>query len=214
MDGFWDELGTFGYPKSWLGKGKCPLNIGILGIYVEFLWFSGKVAVKGNREMWKNKYYPPIESPLIFVTVFSILLCFFWWLRWMVGILATNLGWEIRGLPRKTGCKPQACCATKSWWSHGAIWVPIIRPKFSKTCVEAIYKWYTLQETNISPKNAILKMILLFPRWDMLIPWRVYCQKARTIIVEKKVAFFSANWGIKNATKPTFYILLREIVSP
>ena len=32
---------------------------------------------------------------------------------------------------------------------------------------------YTLEETNISPKNAILKMIFLFPRWDMLIPWRV-----------------------------------------
>ena len=32
---------------------------------------------------------------------------------------------------------------------------------------------YTLQGTNISPKNAILKMIFLFPRWDMLIPWRV-----------------------------------------
>ena len=33
---------------------------------------------------------------------------------------------------------------------------------------------YTLQETNISPQNGILKMIFLFPRWDMLIPWRVY----------------------------------------
>ena len=31
----------------------------------------------------------------------------------------------------------------------------------------------TLQGTNISPQNIILKMILLFPRWDMLIPWRV-----------------------------------------
>ena len=31
----------------------------------------------------------------------------------------------------------------------------------------------TLQATNISPKNDILKMIFLFPRWDMLIPWRV-----------------------------------------
>ena len=31
----------------------------------------------------------------------------------------------------------------------------------------------TLQETNISPKNGILKMIFLFPRWDMLVPWRV-----------------------------------------
>ena len=30
-----------------------------------------------------------------------------------------------------------------------------------------------LQGTNISPKNGILEMIFLFPRWDMLIPWRV-----------------------------------------
>ena len=26
---------------------------------------------------------------------------------------------------------------------------------------------------HISPKNGILKMIFLFPRWDMLVPWRV-----------------------------------------
>ena len=32
----------------------------------------------------------------------------------------------------------------------------------------------TLQGTNMSPKNGILKMISLFPRWDMLISWRVY----------------------------------------
>ena len=31
----------------------------------------------------------------------------------------------------------------------------------------------TLQGTNISPQNGILKMIFLFPRWDMLVPWRV-----------------------------------------
>ena len=32
----------------------------------------------------------------------------------------------------------------------------------------------TLQGTNISPQKGILKMIFLFPRWDMLIPWRVW----------------------------------------
>ena len=32
---------------------------------------------------------------------------------------------------------------------------------------------HTLQGTNISPKNGILKMMFLFPRWDMLVPWRV-----------------------------------------
>ena len=31
----------------------------------------------------------------------------------------------------------------------------------------------TLQGTNISPKNGMLKMIFIFPRWDMLVPWRV-----------------------------------------
>ena len=31
-----------------------------------------------------------------------------------------------------------------------------------------------LQGINISPQNGILKMIFLFPRWDMLISWRVY----------------------------------------
>jgi len=36
-----------------------------------------------------------------------------------------------------------------------------------------IHPMNTLQETNISTKNGILKMIFLFPRWDMLIPGRV-----------------------------------------
>ena len=32
---------------------------------------------------------------------------------------------------------------------------------------------FTLQGISIYPKNGILKMSFLFPRWDMLIPWRV-----------------------------------------
>ena len=32
----------------------------------------------------------------------------------------------------------------------------------------------TLLGTNISPTKAVLKMISLFPRWDMLVPWRVF----------------------------------------
>jgi len=35
-------------------------------------------------------------------------------------------------------------------------------------------KCNTLQGTkHIPTKNGILKMIFLFPRWDMLVPWRV-----------------------------------------
>ena len=33
--------------------------------------------------------------------------------------------------------------------------------------------WNTLLGTNISLSKAVLKMSFLFPRWDMLIPWRV-----------------------------------------
>ena len=44
---------------------------------------------------------------------------------------------------------------------------------------------HTLQGTNISPKNVILKMIFLFPRWDMVIPWRVGCSITET----KRIVF-------------------------
>ena len=49
----------------------------------------------------------------------------------------------------------------------------------------------TLQGTNISPQNGILKMIFLFPRWDMLIPWRVH-------IIELLMIFW--RWAIWNAS--------------
>ena len=41
----------------------------------------------------------------------------------------------------------------------------------------------TLQETNISPKHGILKMILLFPKWDMLIPWRVLDERLQRYLM-------------------------------
>ena len=53
-----------------------------------------------------------------------------------------------------------------------------------RPCTQAVLEGNscsTLQGTNISPKNGILKMIFLFPRWDMLILWRV------TIYVNMKV---------------------------
>ena len=60
----------------------------------------------------------------------------------------------------------------------------------------------TPQETNISPKNGILKMIFLFPRWDMLIPWRVtlFFQTPSTTRV-----FFFEPARRKAAAKRTFF---------
>ena len=40
-------------------------------------------------------------------------------------------------------------------------------------CVCSTFR-YTLLGTNISHQNSLLKMIFLFPRWDMLVPPRVY----------------------------------------
>ena len=37
-----------------------------------------------------------------------------------------------------------------------------------------IWLLHTLQGTNISHQKSLLKMVFLFPRWDVLIPWRVY----------------------------------------
>ena len=52
-------------------------------------------------------------------------------------------------------------------------WKQEIHLMYLKSVHKFVVKLGTLQGTNISPQNGILKMIFLFPRWDMLIPWRV-----------------------------------------
>ena len=59
----------------------------------------------------------------------------------------------------------------------------------------------TLQGTNLSPQNGILKMIFLLPRWDMLVPWkvrvlqRVFCQVTGT---RRKLTFNRPlNWMVE-----------------
>ena len=63
------------------------------------------------------------------------------------------------------------------YWTLSLQELPGIR-RYKQTPIQNfhIYStfWDTLQGTNISPQNGILKMIFLFPRWDMLIPWRVF----------------------------------------
>ena len=57
----------------------------------------------------------------------------------------------------------------------------------------------TLQGTNISPKNGILKMIFLFPRWDMLVPWRVCVLRCLGFVCYRLLLFFfwllKIQWG-------------------
>ena len=53
------------------------------------------------------------------------------------------------------------------------IWIPKI------LCIGqygvSYFPLITIRYEHIPPKMAYLKMIFLFPRWDMLIPWRVFC---------------------------------------
>ena len=77
--------------------------------------------------------------------------------------------------------------------------------------------WDTLQGTNISPTNGILKMIFLFPRWDMLVPWRVNLPFQLVIFVARfrnhhqqkgktrknPMIFSSLRWGFPGDGSPT-----------
>ena len=59
---------------------------------------------------------------------------------------------------------------------------------------------YTFLGTNISPPKARLKMRFLFPRWDILVPWRV-SESTETFLVLPEV-FLLVVIGLKQNTPP------------
>ena len=56
-----------------------------------------------------------------------------------------------------------------------------------------VYFYIPSRELTYPPKNGILKMIFLFPRWDMLVPWRVAPFKTWQLLVS--ILDF---WGVRN----------------
>jgi len=54
----------------------------------------------------------------------------------------------------------------------------------------------TLLATKISPPKGVLKMIFLFSRWDMLVPWRLKSNLPRCK-VSKKFASMRSIWKVK-----------------
>ena len=66
-----------------------------------------------------------------------------------------------------------------------------------------IYIWYiciisfTLLGINVSHQKSLLKMIFLFPRWDMLVPWRVII-----ILISYTEMIQTWKWWIKPWIKP------------
>ena len=80
----------------------------------------------------------------------------------------------------------------------------IVQIFFSEVLSKNIH--ITLQGTNISPpKMALLKMIFLSPRWDMLVPWRVLFHDKFQLFMQYKApegsgdfwwALLIWNWGL------------------
>ena len=74
---------------------------------------------------------------------------------------------------------------TEYYWSCWfIIWRSPQSPQTGVLCITAIWKFAHLTKNKLiqissweltyPPKKALLKMIFLFPRWDMLVPWRVH----------------------------------------
>ena len=93
------------------------------------------------------------------------------------------------------------------WHRYQKVWLVKVSLQYVGTVV--IYFSTTLQETNISPKNGILKMIFLLPRWDMLIPWRVYTVSPSTTFFHlwRRYRGFSVPWLGSMAAKGLRVIL-------
>ena len=58
--------------------------------------------------------------------------------------------------------------------AHGRRCGQSLRNRWRTSWVHQLVLLDTLLGTNISPEKSVLKMIFLFPRWDMLISWRVF----------------------------------------
>ena len=79
--------------------------------------------------------------------------------RWMSGTI-NRFGWAMR----KRGIRP--------------FWSSVVKQREEEIPMESLLPWVFLGlpplGTNISHPKAPLKMTFLFPRWDMLVPWRVF----------------------------------------
>ena len=95
-----------------------------------------------------------------------------------------NIGWDLFLLDT----------FATNWKQETCFFVMFLLKRFARRMFGVYFfsGLYTLQETNISPKNGILKMIFLFPRWDMLIPWRLYIY---IFLYLWTLSCFRSNWG-------------------
>ena len=65
------------------------------------------------------------------------------------------------------------------------------------------YQSVPSREETYPPDKAYLKMIFLFPRWDMLIPWRVNSLKFHKVYGLSVVGLFFAKWINNSVSWPS-----------
>ena len=94
-------------------------------------------------------------------------------------------------------------------------WINLLAPKVARTpervrFVFASFSFLYIPSRKLTypPDKAYLKMIFLFPRWDMLVPWRVY----KYIFADGIPCFF---YGTKIPQKtPDFAAAVPQASSP
>ena len=105
---------------------------------------------------WWFRNPAPVEGKVVYPIIYKG----FIHLRWLeMGFLPSTVGLCLMlSLRCRLACRCSTCCCAAT----------IGRSQFAP--------WFSRvpsRELTYPQKNGILKMIFLFPRWDMLIPWRV-----------------------------------------
>ncbi len=172
-----DNAEPFGSPKRICpGKSETPQNLKNLGgTLVKPWWNFGGTLVAPSAEPFGQ---PKMDLPQRHHETWRTLVEPWWNLRGTLVEPWRNLGGTFRGtcwrpktdLPQRTIESPKAILPWNlyyGWRFKGRMrWRPLTRETVK---VETVLMGDTLLGTNISPTKALVKMIFLFPRWDMLV---------------------------------------------
>ena len=154
---FQNFLNTLGsLDLSWKKESACPYQNG--GDFLWAPWIPKTNALQStNISMENHNFYPfLIVDTTSFMFVFSIVVLVFG------GAFFTTRSMTGKKCGLNSAGDTKMCNVTSAL-------IPWNYPPSRMSVTRSI----TLLGTNISPTKALLKMIFLFRRWDVLIPWSI-----------------------------------------
>ena len=117
------------------------------------------------------------------------------------GVILYLMMWLETALYPNDESRWEAAWPDSSEWSEDVVEVGTSRgvevAEIRIPCIDPVSsEVISYRELTYPPKHGILKMIFLFPRWDMLIPWRVsYRQGSFGVFFAKKLIVRFQLWG-------------------